>query len=153
MEAGPKRDALRSERKTPSVIPAKGQIFISEDVIKVKNEAIEKYRVLRGKMGSDSSYGNNGAFIIHCLATRRKLSVIASDGDEWDHVSVSISNRPNDIPTWDEMAFIKRLFWAPDECVVQYHPPEKDYVNCHPGTLHLWRPQYEGFPMPPLEMI
>ncbi len=121
--------------------------------MKQNNMTIEKYRVLRGRMGSDASYGNNGVFVIHCLTTHRKLFVIASDGDGWDHVSVSISNRPNDTPKWEEMIFIKRLFWAPHECVVQYHPPDEDYVNCHPGTLHLCRPQHEGFPMPPLEMI
>ncbi len=121
--------------------------------MKQDNKAIEKYRVLRGKMGSDASYGNNGAFVVHCPTTRRKLSIIASDGEGWDHVSVHVANRLKDTPTWPEMSFVKDTFWGPEECVVQYHPPEKNYVNCHPGTLHLWRPQREEIPMPPLDMV
>lgn len=117
------------------------------------NEIIEKYRILKGKLGSNAYYGNNGAFLIHCPATRRKLSVIISDGAEWDHVSVHISSRPKEVPTWIEMNFIKGIFWKPEECVIQYHPSEKNYVNCHPGTLHLWRPQHQKIPIPPLALI
>lgn len=121
--------------------------------MKQNNKDIEQYRVLRGSLASDASCGNNGKFIVYCPATRRKLSVIASDGDGWDHVSVHIFYRPKDTPTWDEMSFVKDLFWGPDECAVQYHPIEEDYVNCHPGTLHLWKPQLERFPAPPIYMV
>jgi hypothetical protein len=78
--------------------------------------------------------------------------IIASDGDVpgelggWEHVSVSTDRR---IPNWIEMSFVKNLFWAAEECVVQYHPPQSEYVNNHPRVLHLWRWTKGDFPMPP----
>jgi hypothetical protein len=87
----------------------------------------------------------------------RGLKVMASDGaaDElydtgWEHVSVSRLVRESTPPSWEEMCLVKGLFWADDECVVQFHPPKADYVNQHPGVLHLWRKKgAEAFPMPP----
>ncbi len=33
--------------------------------------------------------------------------------------------------------------------MVQYHPRRSQYVNCHPHTLHLWRPMGgEALPVP-----
>ena len=71
---------------------------------------------------------------------------ICSTGGGWDHVSISGSNR---VPSWDEMCVIKNIFFKPDECCVQYHPAEKDYVNIHPYCLHIWRPQKAKLPTPP----
>ena len=112
----------------------------------------EKFRVREGAMGSDESYGCNGAFIVRVLVERKLvvLKVIASDGEGWEHVSVS---RPDRVPTWAEMCAVKALFWQPEACVVQYHPPESDYVNCHPYCLHLWRPVGQEIPRPPAWMV
>lgn len=90
----------------------------------------ERFRVRNGRMRSDESYGNNGAFIID------DKSIIASDGEGWEHVSVSTCNR---IPNWEEMVFIKDMFWSEDDLVVQLHPTKNKYVNNHPFCLHLWR--------------
>ena len=81
--------------------------------------------------------------------------IIACDGtpaevEGWEHVSVSCERR---IPNWLEMSFVKRLFWAPEECVVQFHPPESKYVNNHPHVLHLWRWTRGKFPMPPSILV
>ncbi len=76
-----------------------------------------------------------------------RLRVIASWGMGWDHVSVSLADR---CPTWEEMCFVKDIFFRPDECVIQYHPPESKYINNHKYVLHMWRPQNESIPMPPL---
>jgi hypothetical protein len=65
---------------------------------------------------------------------------------DWEHVSVSLGNR---CPTWDEMCFIKNIFWEEDEVVVQYHPAKKDYVNNSPYCLHLWKPAHTVLPTPP----
>ncbi len=73
--------------------------------MKSNNTAIEKYRILAGPLGSDTSYGNNGAFEIPLGG--RKVYVIASDGAGWEHVSVSLKGR---CPTWNEMCWIKELF-------------------------------------------
>lgn len=72
--------------------------------------------------------------------------VVWSFGGGWDHVSVSYSNR---CPTWDEMCKVKDMFFGPDECCIEYHPAEKDYVNVHPYCLHIWRPQGNEIPKPP----
>ena len=76
------------------------------------------------------------------------MVIIADDGQTtgWEHVSCSFKNR---IPTWTEMCYVKELFWAPDECVIQFHPPESEYVNTCTHCLHLWRKRGENWPMPP----
>jgi len=68
------------------------------------------------------------------------------EGEPWDHVSVS---RIDKCPTWEEMCFVKSLFFDDEECVVQYHPPKSSYVNNHPNVLHLWKPSVTQIPMPP----
>ena len=80
----------------------------------------------------------------------RPLDVIFSDGLGWEHVSVSTRGR---CPNWPEMCLVKNLFWSPEDCVIQYHPPEAEYVNDHPYCLHLWRPQGVAVPIPPRYLI
>lgn len=100
----------------------------------------EQFRIKRaGILSSDSSYGNNGAFQVRSLKFQGVVfNVIASDEGGWEHVSVTIMGKQR-CPVWDEMCFIKSLFWEPEDCVIQFHPPESEYVNCHPYCLHLWR--------------
>ena len=71
-----------------------------------------------------------------------KLTVIATldtddNGITWEHVSVSLKHR---IPTWQELKFIKMLFWDPEDEVLQFFPPQSEYINFHKNCLHLWRP-------------
>lgn len=106
----------------------------------------EQARITTGRHGSDASYGNNGAFWV-MLKRAQKVFVIASD---WDHVSVSRQDR---VPTWDEMCQIKALFWDGNDCVIQFHPPESDYINNHPNCLHLWRSTAQEMPRPPKWMV
>ncbi len=109
----------------------------------------EKCRVRNGSWGTYSGHGNNGAFM--CTVKHGQLlRVIASDGMGWEHVSVSRSDR---CPTWEEMCQVKALFWDADDCVVQFHPPESDYVNNHPFCLHLWRQVGVEFPRPDALMV
>lgn len=59
-----------------------------------------------------------------------------------EHVSVSHRN-PHKLPTWEQMARLKSLFFNPEEMVVQVHPAESRYFhgfNGLPNVLHLWRP-------------
>jgi hypothetical protein len=97
----------------------------------------EKFRVTAGVMGSDESYGNNGQFIIRS-EDYQILFVQASDGAGWEHVSVSVYGADR-CPTWDEMCFVKDLFWDAGDVVIQIHPASDQYVNNHPYCLHLWR--------------
>jgi len=80
----------------------------------------------------------------------KNLRIIASNGDGWDHVSISLPHRT---PTWREMDFVKRLFFKPDEIVMQLHPAESKHINLHENCLHLWRPQKQAIPTPPLYMV
>ena len=89
----------------------------------------------------DSRAGNNGIFVIPLCNKKIVAHVIASDGLDWEHVSVTIANKQR-TPRWEEMCKIKDLFWGPEDCVIQFHPPQSEYVNAHPYCLHLWR--YSG---------
>jgi hypothetical protein len=100
-------------------------------------ELINRGRVRTGMFASDDNLGFNGAFCLWICGARVK--VIASDGEGWQHVSVSLQDHPTTPPKWDLMCEVKRLFWEPEDCVVQFHPPESEYVNNHAGCLHLWR--------------
>lgn len=87
-----------------------------------------------------------------CFSFRRNgdtLIVIASDDEDWEHVSVHVQARPNRCPTWAEMCWIKERFWLPTECVMQLHVPDAKHVNVHETTLHLWRPKSADIPLPP----
>lgn len=110
----------------------------------------EVFRLKQGTLASDASYGNNGCFIVpHPQRDDVYLACIISDGAGWDHVSVTLGNNEGPIkrcPTWEEMCFVKNLFWNKDEVVIQYHPAEKDYISDHDFCLHLWKKQ--GFELP-----
>lgn len=109
----------------------------------------DQWRIRRGVLATTELDRNNGAFAVPTFKGVT-LNVIASDGDGWEHVSVSLPNRT---PTWEEMCFIKDKFWDPEDCVIQYHPPASTYVNCHLNCLHMWKPLSGGVPMPPTYMV
>ena len=100
---------------------------------------------------STSADGFNGMFrltidgaLVRCLA---------SDGEGWQHVSVSLEylTKP---PSWEVMCKVKDLFWEPEDVVVQFHPKKSEYVNFHPGCLHLWRcTDGRKFPTPPSILV
>jgi len=98
------------------------------------------------------SVGNHkyGIFHLPMPGSAWKLKCIASTGLGWEHVSASFPDR---CPTWDEMCMVKDLFWTPEDCVMQLHVPLVDYVNCHPYTLHLWKPIGIEIPRPPSELV
>lgn len=118
-------------------------------------KAPEKYRVKKGRLASDKSYGANGAFYIPNAITKgRDLFCIASDGLGWEHVSVHVENRGKErTPYWDEMNFIKDLFWDEEDAVIQIHAPKSEYVNRHENTLHLWRPIGVELHLPDKRMV
>jgi len=41
----------------------------------------------------------------------------------------------------------------PDDVVMQLHPARSDYVNNHNFCLHLWRPQGQTIPTPPVKLL
>ena len=76
-----------------------------------------------------------------------EASIIWSRGGGWDHVSVAPFSGAN--PTWDDMCFIKDMFFDDEDWVVQFHPAKSEYVNNMPNCLHLWRPIGQSMPVPP----
>lgn len=101
----------------------------------------ERFALERGEDG--------GAFRVPGPVPGRTLNVIASHGEGWEHVSVSIAKQPEKTPTWIEMNFVKDLFWDEEDAVMQLHPPKSTWVNNYPGCLHLWRPIGQTIPLPP----
>lgn len=113
----------------------------------------ENYRIRTGRLASDASYGNEGAFEIP-ISDRTTLLVIASDGEDWEHVSVhAVSDGKIRTPTWAEMCKVKDIFWDAEDCVVQFHPPKSEYVNLHDHTLHLWKPVGYDIKTPPQILV
>ena len=139
-------------RQPPGVPPAnsdgrKGRLMRAEIPAKV-----EAYRVTRGPMRSIKGFGFNGAFLIPYKTRTQsvELSVIVSDGDGWDHVSVSTEHR---CPTYSELKYIKCLFFDDAETVVHFYPKKSANINTHPFCLHLWRKQGSEYELPPAYMI
>lgn len=113
---------------------------------------LEPYRK-NGSTPWHAPAGTPGGVFYFPRAGNTQLICIASPGTDeipWEHVSCRIASYKGDrCCTWMEMCEVKSLFWEPEECVVQYHPPESDYVNNHPFVLHLWRPIGIEIPRPP----
>lgn len=82
-------------------------------------------------------YGIKSGYVT--LPTGVRANVVAGDNEGgWEHVSIELYARR--LPTWEEMCFIKDLFWEDEEEVVQIHPKKSHYVNMT-EALHLWRPK------------
>jgi len=64
--------------------------------------------------------------------------IVGWDEEGWEHVSVELLKRR--LPTWEEMAYIKDIFFYPEEEAVQIHPKASEYVNIT-EALHIWRPK------------
>lgn len=115
---------------------------------------LEAGRVRTGPMRSDPSWGPYGKFVL-MGPCGTKLMIVASGADlpesqGFEHVSVSTEKR---CPNWQEMCFVKDLFWDDEEAVIQIHPPKSEYVNNHQFCLHLWRDTQEGIRLPPSVMV
>jgi hypothetical protein len=89
-----------------------------------------------------------GAFAVPYKNTELKL--LASIEKGWDHISVSLPNR---CPTWEEMDYIKHMFFKENEVAFQYHVTKENHINIHPNCLHLWRPQKMIILLPPKTLV
>lgn len=111
------------------------------------SERVERGRVLSGEYASRP--GDDYGFFFLRTNAHVDLKVMVSSGSDlvpWQHVSVSARDRT---PTWDEMCWVKNLFFEEEEAVVQFHPPKSAYINYHPYCLHLWRPNNFQLTLPP----
>ena len=100
-----------------------------------KFEDIDK-RVLWVKNPMSDSFGIKSALMELPTGVRCSL-VVGWNESGWEHVSIELYARR--LPTWEEMSFIKSIFWEDEDEVVQIHPKKSCYVNLT-EALHLWRP-------------
>lgn len=91
-------------------------------------------------------------FMAYWEFNSRKYLIIVSNGGGWEHISIS-SVSGNHLPSWNTMCALKNLCFLPGETVVQYHPAESNYVNIVNDCLHLWQPQVDSLPLPPVEYV
>ncbi len=91
-----------------------------------------------------------GWFMIPSNKDGRMIAVQAdATHNEWEHISCSMRNR---CPTWEEMCYLKNLFWDESQIAVQFHPAKEDYVNVAKFCLHIW--VYKGFmPRPKKNLV
>jgi hypothetical protein len=110
----------------------------------------------RNPVGETMPYGRRGdpyggIFRVRSPSDPRiYLDVIASNGDGWDHVSVSTPRR---CPSWPEMETVKRLFFEDHETAMQLHVATAEHISQHPYCLHIWRPHDAEIPLPPAIMV
>lgn len=124
---------------------------------------IEKGRVL--KRGIESDVGSvsgaytlkhpSGSYLFVIVGKANQVDWVYAKlgGPPYDHVSVSVNCEPKRLPTWDEMNWVKDLFWEPEETAVQYHPKKSEYVNFNPWVLHLWSIPSEPYLLPPSILV
>lgn len=126
----------------PAVKPPRSMLTLPED-----------YRVTNGEFASPPGFPS-GAFMVTGGRIRfgTNFRVIAACGLGWDHVSVSVIGQ-NRTPTWEEMCYVKGLFFSAEATCVEYHPARSEYVNDHPNVLHIWRPQDAEMPKPPRRLV
>lgn len=108
----------------------------------------ERGRVTSDGHGYESAPGDDYGFFRVATNAGALLGIMVSPGSDeipWEHVSVSLRHR---CPTWDEMCWVKSLFFDEEEAVVQFHPPRSEYVNQHAFCLHLWKP-WKAIELPP----
>jgi hypothetical protein len=114
-------------------------------------QKLEQYRVRQGPFASDEKHGNNGQFVVPSPWNTVLLCQV-SNGAGWEHVSVSVRGQER-TPAWEEMHFVKGLFWDDEETVVEFHPKQSQYVNCHPYVLHLWKRPNADWLLPPSILV
>lgn len=71
----------------------------------------------------------------HRDGRRVVVTVGLHDGTWWLHVSVS---RARYIPSYDDLADVKRVFMGDDVQAVQIFARRERHINIHPFCLHLW---------------
>lgn len=114
---------------------------------KEPNLRIEQYRRVDPLGRRQETNANYGYFEIkRPTGLLRAISSGVSNDTGWEHVSVSLANR---CPTWDEMCYVKHLFWRDDETVIQFHPKASKYKNEMLYCLHLWKKIGEDHELPP----
>ncbi len=111
------------------------------------NLRIDQYRDNNNPVGDSPPGVNWGFFRIPRQGDiLRVMSSGTAEETGWEHISISLKNR---CPTWEEMCYVKNLFWREDETVIQFHPKKSKYVNRFPYCLHIWKSLKAEHQLPP----
>lgn len=109
----------------------------------------EKYRKPH-PLGFPHGKGDDFGWFEVPTKSGRLFVMVAPSDEEWQHVSVSKKERT---PTWEEMSFIKNLFFDDEDICVSFFPAKSQYVNLAKNCLHIWRNTRIPFPTPPTYLI
>lgn len=94
----------------------------------------------RDRPGRLRPFGPSGfALSLHASSGVACGSIIVTqaehDGAGWIHASLA---RANHMPSYDDLARLKRAVFGPDRYAFQVFPPASRHVNIHAKALHLW---------------
>lgn len=95
-------------------------------------------------------------YVVICSDGKPELQ--SGFGSGWDHVSAhcrSVRKKTPVMhtPTWEDMEYLRSLFFEDDETVMQLSVPRTEHINIHNHVLHLWRPLECAIPMPPAVLV
>lgn len=108
-------------------------------------------RTIRGVMPHKDYPATEDVGVFRMFSAKGEtIRILATVGEGWDHVSVSLARR---CPTWEELELIKRRFFEDHETAMQLHVPPADHVNNNEYCLHLWRPLEGEIPRPPAVLV
>lgn len=114
-------------KATQGTVPALKPRMVLNPAVKMIKEAADGY-----------AYQTlNGLFVIQSEA-------VEADGNVWLHTSFSRKSR---MPTYEDMAMVKRIFIGDGQKAVMVFPDKAHHVNIHPFCLHFFTPLYHE-PLP-----
>ena len=146
---------FRAIQATPDQGLLHASSIMTTETQKIKALSLFRIRKGAGNLNSTDTDGMNGCFVIPFMeenGKQHRLGCVASDGLGWEHVSVTDQTSPRShliCPSWEMMCRVKRAFWDDEETVIEYHVPMSEWINTHPGCLHLWKPIGVELPRPP----
>lgn len=77
----------------------------------------------------------DGYMFLSANGVRVIISGQTEKDKRWLHVSLSRKGR---MPTYDDIALVKKVFIGEDKKAVMVFPEKKYHVNIHSFCLHLW---------------
>jgi hypothetical protein len=113
-------------------------------VFKARNGACSAYTATRN-IGGGGVGTKSRAVKMYVLA-----GTCVKDNKLWYHVSFSRLDRI--MPTYQDLTWIKQVFFGDEFWAIQVFPKKEHYVSDHNTTLHLWH-CLEEFPLPDFRMF
>lgn len=105
-----------------------------------------RWRIRKGDLATGDEAGWNGHFLVPLDGSIWMVRL--NDTQGWRHLAVTNAQKKMATP-WHVTSEIKRLFFADDSWVAEFHPPDGSYIADH-WARHLWEPLEEPLPAPPV---